>query len=279
MLDFTKHEHQELVRVLYDLDSTYNSRLFPDQRMEATGSAIHRIKEKLRLHHFETVDEEIHFFKQVFPETLALHFYYQQRIEWDRLRENGSAECLYRFTDQIFFQAENFRSAQKDFYEYCRDGKTYLDSFYFLRVSPVNRKHSFAPGLIIDPQSPPLHCELLARLIAFTRLENEMHQRIGESNKHSASKPIQSKLKWTDKNIFLIELVYALKEQGSFNQGNASLKEIFATLQEVFDVELRNPARQFQDILSRKTGNTNFLDMLIRKLEKKIEDIENDHLN
>ncbi|HEY2649480.1 MAG TPA: RteC domain-containing protein, partial [Puia sp.] len=81
--------------------------------------------------------------------------------------------------------------------------------------------------------------------------------------------------RWTGKQIDLIELGYALKETGSLNEGNASLKEIFEYLSEVFEVEPGNTSRLFQDIITRKTSQTAFIDLMKEKILKRIEDVLN----
>ena len=279
MKSYTENLHNELLSKLDELDRNYDPRLLTDTRLELVVNTIEKIKQKLTTYPFHSEEEEIHYFKSVLPETLFLHIYYADRIEWDRIRHQGSQACRYTFTDKVYSQAENFRGTNKEFYEYYRDGQTHLDNYYFLRNSPCNRENTYPLRPIIDPKSPPIHCALIAKLLAYARIEQEMHLSISENREKTIpEKSFRSRLKWTDKTICLVEIGYALKEQGSFNNGNASLKDIFGFFEEAFEVDLRNPPRQFQDILARKTGNTNFLDLLAEKLQKRIEGIENEHL-
>ena len=280
MKAYTEKLHEELLNKLEDLDNQYDTRVLTDMRLALIVHAIEEIKQKLKTYQFLSEEEEIHYFKSVLPRTLAIYIYYSDRIEWDRIRVHGTPECKYKFTDWIYSQSEKFRNMNKDFYEYCRDGKIHLDRFYFLRDSAVNQDGPYALRPIVERSSPGVYCERVARLLAYTRLEHELHHQVVEHGEIAGiGRPGKSKLKWTDKTISLVEIGYALHAQGSFNHGNASLKDIFKFFDEVFDVELRNTARQFQDILARKTGNSIFLNLLIEKLEKRIEDIENEHLN
>jgi hypothetical protein len=280
MTDFTQQLHDELLLTLEDLDLNYDPAIMVDERLKLIVTFIDQIKQKLKRYQFASEEDEIHFFKSVLPLTLSLHIYYCDKIELDRIEQRGSPKSRYEFYDQLFTKTETFRKNNKEFFEYCRDGKTGLDRFYFLRRSPKNIERPYQLVSIIDPDSPPFHCGMVAAFLAHMKLEQEMHLIItGKKNEAIPLKPSESGLKWTDKQISLIEIGYALKEQGSFNDGEADLTEIFDCFEKVFDVDLGNTSRLFQDILSRKTGYTNFLDLLIRKLRKRIDDIEDENLN
>jgi hypothetical protein len=276
MRDFTQQLHEKLLIKLQDLDKNYDPLILPDRRLDLIVGAIEEVKQKLITHRFLSEDEEVHYFKSILPVTLSLYIYYSDRIEWDRIRLQGSPECRYAFTDRLYSQAENFRSVNRDFYEYCRDGKSYLDRFYFLRDSPGNRERVYSLRSIIDPCSPTIHCEMLATLIAFSKLEHELKMNVAENNGASSSaKTGKLKLRWTAKQIDLIELGYGLKETCSLNDGKASLNDIFDFFEESFEIDLGNTSRLFQDIIGRKAGNTIYLDLMKEKLRQKIDDILN----
>ncbi|MDP4251937.1 MAG: RteC domain-containing protein [Bacteroidota bacterium] len=276
MKDFTENLHEELLLRLEDLDKTYDPRTLADTRLDLIVTAIEQIKQKLKPYRFSSAEDEIHYFKNVLPETLALHIYYSDRIEWDRIRALGSSECRYKFIDRIYSQAESFRKENQLFCDYCRDGKTDLDSLYFLRNSPINRETKYQLRQITDPSSPPLHCGILATLIAFTKMEHELKISIAENNAEVPSlKSGKRKHRWTGKKIDLIELGYGLKEMGSIDDGQASLKDIFDFLGEVLEVDPGNTSRLFQDIVTRKAGYTIYLDTMREKLRQRINDMLN----
>ena len=133
---------------------------------------------------------------------------------------------------------------------------------------------------MIDPSSPPLHCEILAKGIAYTRLEHELKMSIAENNPDGVMAKLgKLKLAWTGKLIDGIELGYALKEAGVFNNGQASLKEIFEFCGKVFGIDPGNTPRLFQNVLRRKLGYTPFIDKLRKNLNKRIDDIEIENQN
>jgi hypothetical protein len=270
MEDFTKKSHDELSIKLDEMNKSYNPGILPDQRLDLIVSTIEEIKQKLISYRFHSEDEEVQYFKNILPATLSLYIYYSDRIEWDRIRLQGSAEKRSRFTDRINAQSEQFRTDFKEFYEYCRDGKTGLDSFYFLRASPINRELNYSLRSIIDRNSPPVFCERMARLMAYSRLEQELRLNTSENNQEQQNDSDKPKLIWTLPKRDLVEIIYAFKGAGAFNDGKAELVLIQHSFEKMFGVSLGNISRSFQELMSRKKGHTSFLDQLKEALTSKL---------
>jgi hypothetical protein len=280
MLVFTQKSHDELISKLEDLDRNYSPQNLEDQRLDLIITAIEKIKIKLRSHAFASEKDEMHYFKSILPETLSLHIYYTQVMEWDRVIRQGSEKAWFEFYDSVFTKAENFRNGQKEFYEYCRDGKSNLDRLYFLRSSPMNREKVYQPGFIADPASPPVYCGIRAEFLAYTRLEHELHLSVTDTSQtKSSAKVHDQKLTWTLPKICLVEIIYALKEVNAFNHGKADIKTITENFERMFNVHIGNVSRSFQEIMSRKMGYTVFIDLLKEWLLKKIDTIERGNLN
>jgi RteC protein len=280
MLVFTQKSQAELISKLEDLDRNYSPQNLEDHRLDLIITAIEKIKMKLKSHVFASEKDEIHYFKSKLPETLSLHIYYTHVMEWDRMLKQGSEKARFDFYDSIFTMAENFRNEQKEFYEYCRDGKSDLDRFYFLRSSPMNRERIYQPGFITDPASPPIYCGILAKFLAYFRLEHELHLSISDNSQIKTSANVHDqKLTWTLSKISLVEIIYALKEVNAFNHGKADLKTITEYFERIFNIQIGNVSRSFQEIMSRKMGYTVFIDLLKEWLLKKIDAIEGGNMN
>lgn len=72
-----------------------------------------------------------------------------------------------------------------------------------------------------------------------------------------------------------MELVYALHETKSLNNGTVSLKNLFAVFGETFDVEVKHFSRTFTDIKNRTKGDrTIFADKLKNALLQKFNETE-----
>jgi len=75
----------------------------------------------------------------------------------------------------------------------------------------------------------------------------------------------------------LVELIYSLNEQGSFN-GNTDIKSITRYFEKVFAVQLSNTSKSFQDLLCCKKGYTTYVDKLREKINGRIDGIEEAHI-
>ena len=87
---------------------------------------------------------------------------------------------------------------------------------------------------------------------------------------HCPFKPKTSKrkkLKWTGTQVDFVELLYALHEAGVFD--NVSLKDLFNTIREIVDCEVKNHYRIFWNIKSRSADERPFF---LNKLTKKFSD-------
>jgi hypothetical protein len=73
-------------------------------------------------------------------------------------------------------------------------------------------------------------------------------------------------LKWKGPKVGLVELGYACKEAGVFDE---SLQEIFECFEMFFGIRVENAPRTFQEILSRKKEEAIYLDKLTLKLKER----------
>lgn len=78
-------------------------------------------------------------------------------------------------------------------------------------------------------------------------------------------------LQWTGSTLDLVELIYGLSEMGCINNGETPLKELSATLYELFGLKTKECYRYYSAIKLRKnTSRTYFLDKMLTKLNEKI---------
>ena len=103
--------------------------------------------------------------------------------------------------------------------------------------------------------------------------ENELKNLIILKNNFTVRevKPaILKDLSWTASKTDLIELIYALHISGALRNGQAELKKIVAVTELIFEIELGNVHKVFDQIRAREKDPTKFLDNLKYGLVKKI---------
>jgi hypothetical protein len=121
----------------------------------------------------------------------------------------------------------------------------------------------------------PMHSDKIATLLAYSQLLVTLEQYVGTRQGTASDQYGQTNgLTWTDSKQGLVELIYSLKEQGAFNSGSADIKSITQFFEKTFGVQLGNTSSMFQKILSRKTGQTHYIDQLKKRLSIRIDDID-----
>jgi len=246
------------------------------QSISTIKASIDLLKKYVSTNSFNNKEEEILFFKFIKPKFYSKLIYYLKVFKIESRRPIGSdvTEKIYlmRGLDKLSL----FFETNLSFYEYYRTGATFMDEKYFLRGSKETSPILDSMCLDADPNFATRYDYKVAKIIANDMLRDYLNKEIEKQNiKHTEQTPEHSKnlLKWTDSKTALIELSYALKYAGSFNNGHATVKQITECFEKTFDVELGNTSKALQEILSRKSGYTNFLHKLDTKLVQYIESI------
>jgi RteC protein len=280
MLDFTRKLHEDLLLQLEELDDLPdNKKTNPDLRILLLSNTIDLLKKKLKLFVFDSEDDEIHFFKNELPKFLSLFIYYSERGAIECSRTVGTEKSKDEFLKQILQKMEYFFHANADFFNYSRFGKTRFDKYYFLRNTASYNDHLDLPAFMMDESFCTIYSWKLATIIAYSRLEKEIRNSPTENVQDVSNEPgdksfEEFNLAWTDTKRGLIELIYSLQEQGSFNNGQADLNSIIRCFEKTFSVELGNTSSSYQQILSRKKGSTSYLNKLVEKYEQRIGKID-----
>lgn len=170
---------------------------------------------------------------------------------------------------------KNFFDENLDFYRYYRTGSTYLDHKYFVRGKQDIRLSLDAHVYELDPKFCTSHdfkiSTILANDLLQVHLENELmrldYQSVGKTSEFVP----KDMMRWTGSKVSLIELMYALHQSGSFNNGQTDIKSIAAYFEKIFDIELGNYYRTYLELRIRHNP-TKFLDTLRESLLRKMED-------
>jgi hypothetical protein len=277
MKAFTQKLHEDLLSKLQSLEDDPHSEKFrTERRMGLIIKTIKQILKKLETHHFETEQEEIIFFKSVLPETISLLVYYEGKHDWESVDRLGTEKTKQDHLEQLFKKINDFFRDNDELFKYYRTGRTNLDRYFFLPKRNTEREDYDLLSTIMDPSFCTMACLKVAIFSGYASLEKEileslnkkedgikMKKKIWGENNISDYPP---KLQWTGSKFALIELIYALKAAGVFNHGKADLKTITHYFEKVFSIDLGNITRSHQEMITRKTSHTIFLDELKQKM-------------
>ncbi|WP_445713975.1 RteC domain-containing protein [Flavobacterium sp.] len=227
----------------------------------------------LKNHVFETIQEEIKFFKEIKPNIVAKLIFYKEIISLVATLPLDKNKRLKHYEKKIDV-INQFHRKNREFIKYIKSHSTHFDELYFSRKQ---YKDLFLNDCMVINQDAKLctsHDYLMAEVIAYELLALHIENRIDTLNQSCAitTNQISSNLHWTAKKIDLIELIYALHEAKVFDNGQADIKEITHVFEKAFQIDLGdNITRSFIDIKNRKTDQTRFLNQLQATLETKIE--------
>ena len=227
---------------------------------------LQRLTEYIKVYEFTDKPEETTFYKTIKPAFHSKVLCYRKiySIELNCPVGDKKIKEEYFINEQLLLK--EFYDENKFFYQYLRSESTYLDEKLFFRPDPSATYVMYFNNiseLFFNQPNPICFDYIVAKVQANDLISSYLEGRIWELNNADAGKSSAIKpLIWTDVKTGLIELAYALYKKGSFNEGKTELKDIIRLLEKAFSVDLGNYPRTFQEILSRKTGYTSFMDKL-----------------
>lgn len=227
---------------------------------------------------FENKIEEIHFFKNRKPKLFSKLIYYHKIYHIELKRPISGITTQRYYLEKELERINFFCDKNADFIQYYRSGNTLMDEYYFLRGKREIELNLESFYFERDPKfstqfdfkvSKLLANDLLAayvncELAKLKQLENDIEPSFnGNSNE-----------KWTDKKTALVELVYAIHEEGSVSFGKVNLKLLAAMFSKMFNTNLSDLYNIFLEIRSRKTNRTEYLNRLIEALKRRMDDAD-----
>ena len=166
------------------------------------------------------------------------------------------------------------------------DGHAFAYSLNVIR-EVLHELNCLGKNLLLETWSPADHTVFINRYlyrirILCERFRNEMirlhlwdklnEEQFAQGTDSRLYLPFDSGLIFTAPKVCLIELGYALKAHGSFNNGNAPVNKIIRALEQMTGIDLGNTSRSFQEIRARKMGLTKYLDALKTSLTERMGD-------
>ncbi|OQP48056.1 hypothetical protein A4H97_29935 [Niastella yeongjuensis] len=260
------------------LDKPENSLSQAQQSLHACRDAMNLLQEHVIQTGFPCDTEEIFFFKEIKPKFYSLLLFYQHVYCLETSRPIGNEEDIKIFYRSQLDRVQHFFIDNKFFYQYHRCRETLFDDKLFLR----NKQGASLSFCIDDINAHPLFSTgidyIFSRIIANELLAGYLQKAL--SPKEIENEEVKFKvrpLNWTHHKSAFVEFVYSAKANGLFNNGSATLKEIFDYLQFVFKIKVPHYTTVFQEILRRKKGGyTQFLDSLRKGYLQYIDELQGD---
>lgn len=238
------------------------------------------LREFIHQYTFQSVNEEILFFKDVKPFILSKLIYFNDIYTIELRKPNGSKEVLKEYYKKKQTAITEFCNANLDFYQYYRSKATHLDRYYFLR-GHENYQLCHNCGMFDkDPMFSTCCDHRVAKMLAYDMLEIYLQQRLQELERKEVIENSRASLpdnpfQWTGTKIAAIELGYAIHAAGVLNNGNADIKEVMTYIEASFKIDLGDYYRAYLSMRNKKKDRTSFLTSLIVRLLRKMDEDDN----
>ncbi|TXJ24938.1 MAG: tetracycline regulation of excision, RteC [Chitinophagaceae bacterium] len=240
---------------------------------------MERLKMYVMENPFSEESEEIHFFKVVKPQFTSKLIYYMKLYRLESNRPVGDSRLLKKFLKSELRELQETFIRHRTFYQYYRSGATYLDSKYFLRTGQDIHLMPDPQYLVLDRTFHTTHDYLVSELQANEKLSQLLTadlEKLQGKVQAPAGKPVSGKnaLTWTESKAALYELIYAVFSVGAINNGNTEIKEIANFFAEGLNVDVGNIYRAAQELRIRKISRTKFLNKMIKRVEDRWDETD-----
>lgn len=238
---------------------------------------ISALKDYVSNNEFINKAEEINFFKNIKPKFLSKLIYYHKAFEMLARLPFSSLNDVKNFYQKELNKISEYLNDNKEFFSYYRSNSTLFDEVYFLRKEPESWLLLNFDDYETDLNFTTIYDHKLSKIIAFESLSEFIKESINKLELKNElfinqSSDKKQKITWTASKVSLIELLYALQSTGSCNNGTIDVKSLAIHLENLFNIDLGNYYRVFQEIRIRKVSRTTFLDQLKDRLIKRMDE-------
>ncbi|WP_026451460.1 RteC domain-containing protein [Aequorivita capsosiphonis] len=238
---------------------------------------IKTLRDEVALNDFNSIQEEIFFFKHIKPQIFSKLIYYVKLFNIESKRPRSSSKFQIKYLNNQINRLQVFFNDNLEFYHYYRRGATSLDEQYFLRGKSDLRSATDFFNFYVDEQFSTCQDGTVATIMAYDMLIVYLQQEIEKLENNNDNQNINlmkdsSKLFWTGNKTELIELIYALQSSGAINSGTADIKEMASLFEQIFNIDLGNYYHTFIEIRARKGSKTKFIDKLEEALTRRFEE-------
>ena len=231
---------------------------------------IEEVKKHIQEKGFKDAEEEILFFKQLKPQLVSKLIFFNSIYKIETKRPRGGDKIIRKYLNIELSKIKRYFDANLEFYKYYRTNSTHLDNKYFVRG-----KHDIKLSLDTyyfeaDHNFTTSHDYKVAKIIANDLIQVYLEDQLNNNSQKRiwANPP----LNWTGSKTSLIELIYSLHSQGSIDNGNADIKIIAKTFENMFNIDLGDFYHSYLELKARKMNRTKFLDSLRDALIKRMDE-------
>lgn len=241
-----------------------------------THKALKILRSFIIRYTFNSVEEEVKFFKSVKTLFFSKHIFHVYRYTIESGMPASNDELLKDYYINELNYLQKFLDQHAYEHQYYRLKETDLDEHYFTR----QKSNSILPAneQVPDPLFSTSHDYLFSKIRAFKLLQDHICFAINKLNRklEPLSDPSlnqKAPFMWTGEQVNLVELIYGIYYTGQLNHGNVEVKDIIELMETIFQVKLKSPYHTFGNIRRRKSiSPTAYLDKMKDAILQRIEE-------
>lgn len=254
---------EEVQKIMKEKEQSYLTRA--NLGIDLCNKTIFTLKEIIDREDFDTVPNEINFFKEVKPLPMSYLIFFSEVRSCEQRKPKAGASFQARFFEKEIRKINKFFYRNIDFVHYMEQGYVYLDHQIFTRN--YNKNFPFSPTINYYqyPEFSTSHDMLWSKIKAmylFLHYIRESMQVIRPESFNLPEVKRHKVLVWTASKTALVELIYALYSDAALNHGSADLKTITQSFEDFFNIRLDNISKTYTEIKARKGSKTKYLDEL-----------------
>ncbi|AZB27632.1 MULTISPECIES: RteC domain-containing protein [Bacteroidota] len=249
------------------IDEAYHMVSFLDKTLT-------ELKGQINIKGFDSILDEIIFFKRVKPEILGRLMFYNKVIKIEAFSPLNSELIESYYSEQMKLLNKDFKKhiSSSDFYSYYRAGRSDKDEYYY-RLGNINYFDGVDSFFFeVDRDFSTYYDYKVAQINAydlyhsylsgkFIRVEHNHKDELVDINE-------DSEFSWTDSKNALIELIYALHISRSVSNGRAGIRKICQMFEDIFEVSLGDIHHAFYQMKFRAGQRARYLHFLKNSLEQ-----------
>ena len=251
-LDEIKFQYKDIIERAY-------------RSVEVCRNVLSSFKKEILKDGFESVQEEIHFFKVTKQIPLVQLIYYSEIQSFEIQFPKADKESQRKFIKRKIEKLNRFFIYNLDFGRYVDLGATHFDKEYYTRDYLDTFHITTSKFYFQDPEFCTPRDMLLGKYKAYNSLISYLDSRLFKLENSLNGKMViepSKKLHWPFSNADFVELLYALYAKGLGRKDNLSIMEVSKRLQLIFDFIPKDIYKTYQSLKGRKHSRTLFLDEL-----------------
>lgn len=239
------------------------------KKMHCAKTCLNSLRFYVRKLKFPSDEDEINFFKCQKPLIYGDLKYFRHVHNYHLKKPKSNIVKHKKLVQGYLDKLEARKKKQLNFFRYYEQNSSSFDPIYFLREKAQYEILFDTLHLDREPEFSTSHDSLAAKIITYNLLSKYYSEELLKINQLESNIPIKevkpeilNELSWTGSKTDLTELLFALNAAGAIKNGNSEVKKLQEVSKELFDVDLGNMHKTFEQIKARKKDPTKFLDKL-----------------